>query len=241
LGRSNNSVVLLIVSIVAVVAIVSMLLLSSDNRSSFDAFGFASSVVYPGYAIPISGISVDKDLNFSSSSDTIQKSLDVSDDIIYRRAYVSYDGQSWTPFNLTPSGSGTISGEWIYGRGSSSVSFSPTKLNLNAARNSSNNTYIIVYSCSKNTTIHNWSCHDGWQIIKFDAKLNSMSFGSNITIYAVGSIFEGVYPTMELIIDNNVVASWIVDGYTSLPTYNAYSYTHTSIIDKDSIVRVNEV
>ena len=70
--------------------------------------------MYSGYAVPINGVIVDSNLNFVSSADTISRTIDVSDDIIYRRAYVSYDGQAWSQFNLTPTS--TLSGEWIYGR-----------------------------------------------------------------------------------------------------------------------------
>ena len=149
------------------------------NNSSNVITGFTSSPLYSGYAIPINGIVVDNNLNFANSSDMVQKSLDVSDDIIYRRAYVSYDGQAWTQFNLTPTG--TATGEWIYGRGISTMLFSPSILHVNTSRNFTNNTYIIIYTCSKNITIHNWSCHDGWQIIPFNAKLNSGSSSSTFT------------------------------------------------------------
>jgi hypothetical protein len=135
--------------------------------------------LYSGYAIPINGVVVDTNVVFNNATDVIQKSLDISDDIIYRRAYVSYDGASWTQFTLTPTG--TATGEWIYGRGISSVSFSPAILHLNSTRNVSNNTYIIIYTCSKNITIHNWSCHDGWQIIPFNARLNVIISNSSST------------------------------------------------------------
>ena len=145
--------------------------------SSDDFVGFAS---YPGYANPVSSIVVDNNLIFNSLSDVVSKSIDISDDIIYRLAYVSFDDSSWSPFNLTPSGSGTIIGEWIYGRGISSISFSPSILHLNNTRTVSNNTFIIIYSCSKNTTLKAWDCHSGWQILQFNAILNSQGSGSSL-------------------------------------------------------------
>ena len=124
---------LLIVSFVAAVAIFSMLAFSSNHDFS-NSVGFAYSSIYSGYAVPINGVVVDSNVVFSNATDVAQKSLDVSDDIIYRRAYISYDGASWSPFNLTPSGSGTLSGEWIYGRGISNITFSPAILHLNSSR-----------------------------------------------------------------------------------------------------------
>ena len=141
-----------------------------DFESGEDLFGYAASPFYYGYAVPINSVIVNNNLSFADSSDNVSRTLDVADDIIYRRAYISYDGSAWSLFNITPSG--TSSGEWIYGQGLARLSFSPGKLNLSASRNFSNNNYVIVYSCSRNITFHNWSCHDGWQIIPFNARLN---------------------------------------------------------------------
>ena len=242
---------LLIVSIVAAVAIVSMLVVSSNNHTFSDSAGLAYSAVFPGYAVPIISLSVDTTLIFNNATDTVFRLFDVSDDIVYRRAYVSYDGSSWSPFNLTPSGSGTISGEWIYGRGTASVSFTPAKLNLNSARTSSNNTYIIIYSCSKNTTLHNWSCHDGWQIMKFDARLNSVVSGSNspsITFNApTPSSGSTITSSSQQIVaavsdDSNAISSWIdfdrslvgywsMDYYSSTGIYDNSTYTNFGIFN----------
>ena len=234
----RNVFVLFIVAFVAVIAVVVMLVSPSVNLHFSNSVGFAANPLYSGYAVPINGIIVDNNLNFASSSDTIQKSVDVSDDIVYRRAYVSYDGSSWTQFNLTPVN--TVSGDWIYIRGITNISFSPSMLHLNTSRTSSNNTFIIVYSCSKNNTIHNWSCHDGWQIIPLNARMNSVNSGSKVVIYAAGRAGDdSIYPIMELWINNVMVASWNVTGDVFVPTYDVYNYTYSSIIDNRTLVRVN--
>ena len=204
--------------------------------------GFAISSVYSGYAIPINGVVVDNNLNFANVADMVQKSLDVSDDIIYRKAYVSFDGSSWSSFNLTPSGIGSISGEWIYNRGTASLSFTPIKLNLNTVRTSSNNTYIIIYTCSKNTTIHNWSCHDGWQIIKFDAKLNTVSsISPTITFVTPPTPASGstINTSSQQIVatvadDSNSISSWIDFDKSLVGYWSMDYYSNAGIFDNSS-------
>ena len=233
----------MIVALVGFVAIASMLLISSVNHNDFsDSVGLAYSVAFPGYAVPISTINVDTNLIFNNASDVAPRLFDVSDDIIYRRAYVSYDGQSWQQFNLTPVG--TLNGEWIYTKGVVNALFTPVKLNLNTARTSSNNTYIIVYSCSKNTTIHNWSCHDGWQIIKFDAKLNFVtpsivspvvtlvsptpSSGSTITTSSQRIVADITGDSSSISswidFDKSLIGYWSMDYYSTAGIYDNSSY-----------------
>jgi len=45
---------------------------------------------------------------------------------------------------------------------------------MSSSRNVSNNTYVVVYSCSR-TTSNTWDCHDGWQITKLDAKITTQT------------------------------------------------------------------
>jgi hypothetical protein len=255
----SNVPVLLIVGVVAIVAIVVMLVSPSDNRNIFNSVGFASSPVYSGYAVPINSIVVDTNVVFNNVTDVAQKSVDVSDDIIYRRAYVSYDGSSWSQFNLTPTG--TATGEWIYGRGISNIVFSPSILHLNNSRNFTNDTYIIIYSCSKNITIHNWSCHDGWQIIPFNAKLNSASSDSvspiiifvtpptpssgstiNISIQEIVASISDISTSVSSWIDfdKSLVGYWGMDYYSSSGIFDNSSYknfgTFTGELSTNNIV-----
>ena len=210
-------------------------------ESTRDSIGFASSPLYSGYAVPINGIVVDNNLNFASATDSVQKSIDVTDDIIYRRAYVSYDGSSWSQFNLTPTG--TATGEWIYGRGISNIVFSPAILHLNSSRNFSNNTYIIIYSCSKNISIHNWSCHDGWQIIPFNARLNAANSGSVSPVItfisptpASGSTITTSSQEIAASVsdDSSAVSSWIDFDKSLIGYWSMDYYTATGVYDNSS-------
>jgi len=152
------TVVFLIVTLFVIVAIV-----FSPNVN----VGFAVSSLYPGYALPLSYV-VNSFLVFPNVSSTISRVFDVSDTVIYRYGYVSYDGQPWTPFTLTTSN--VVSGDWIYTKGTASISFTLAQLRMSLSRNVSNNTFVVVYSCSR-TTSNAWDCHDGWQITKFDAMI----------------------------------------------------------------------
>ena len=203
-------------------------------------FGYASSALYSGYAVPIISINVDNNLIFNSSSDFVQKSVDVSDYIIYRRAYVSYDGSSWTQFNLTPTN--TVSGDWIYGRGITNISFSPSMLHLNTSRTSSNNTFIIVYSCSKNTTLKSWDCHSGWQILQFNAQLNSAaSVSPSITFLTPptpnsGSMINtsGSEIVASITDDSSAISSWIDFDKSVVGYWSMDSYSLTGVYDNSS-------
>jgi parallel beta-helix repeat protein len=204
----------LIVVLVAIIGIAVMLFAPFIvyNFSIFsDNVGFAAHSVYPTFSAPESGFSINGN------------SLSVSDTAIYKTGYYSINGANWQNFTL----SGTIlNGSWL----SSSATYTLPNFG-------SGESYVVIYTCTK--TSGAWNCHDNkWQlqIINNTGTTNS---GSKTIIYAAGRFGDGAYPTMELIIDNNVVASWIVDGDVETPKFNAYYYNHTSVIDKNSAVRVN--
>ncbi len=55
--------------------------------------------------------------------------------------------------------------------------------------------------------------------------------GSVITVYAAGIPALGVYPNMNLLINDVVVATFTnVDGNGNIPTYKPYTYTHASAV-----------
>jgi len=114
--------VLLIVSIVAAVAIVSMLVVSSNNHTFSDSAGLAYSAVFPGYAVPIISLSVDTTLIFNNATDTVFRLFDVSDDIVFvvlMLVMMVHHGLHSILHQVVLD----YSGEWIYGRGTASVSF----------------------------------------------------------------------------------------------------------------------
>ena len=237
MGRSINVVAFAIIVVFLVLAVILTPINSGKNM-----LGFASSPLYSGYAVPIGGMIVDSTLNFATSSDSVQKSLDVSDYIVYRRAYVSYDGQAWVQFNLTPTN--TATGDWIYGRGISNITFSPSVLHLNSSRTSSNNTFIIIYSCSKNTTLKAWDCHGGWQILQFNAKLTAASSGAvypsiafisptpnNSAVIKISSqeIVANILDDSNAVsswidFDNSLIGYWSMDYYSSIGIYDNSTY-----------------
>jgi len=153
--------VTIIFFVVTVFVVLSVILTPTGN------VGFAVSPLFPGFALPLSYV-VNSFLVFPDLSTVVSRVFDVSDSVIYRYGYVSYDGQPWQQFTLTTSNS--VSGDWIYTKGTATVPFTPSQLRMSSSRNVSNNTYVVIYSCSK-TTSNAWDCHDGWQITKFDAKI----------------------------------------------------------------------
>ena len=164
---------LLVVVSIAIVAVAAIIFIPSVNRDIPDSpnnpIGFAVSPLYPGFALPFAYSGVNTYLVFPDISTTVSTSFDVSDTVIYRYGYVSYDGQSWQQFTLTTSNA--VSSDWIFTKGTATVSFTPSQLRMSSSRNVSNNTFVVVYSCSR---VNNaWDCHDGWQITKFDAKITT--------------------------------------------------------------------
>ena len=231
-----NVFVVLIVVLVGVISIFAMLFFSSVNRFSSDFVGFAS---YPGYAVPVSSIVVDNNLVFSGVSDSLSRFFTVSDAVVYRLGYVSYDGQSWVPFNLTPSGS--VSGDWFYSSALANVLFTPSILRLNVTHNSANNTYVLVYSCSKNTTLKAWDCHGGWQILQFNAQLNTVSLiAPTITfISPTPSSGSTINASSQQIVatvtdDSSAISSWIDFDKSLVGYWSMDYYSSTGIYDNST-------
>jgi hypothetical protein len=77
LKDSSNVVILFVVSLVAVVGIAIMLVSTSLNPAISDSSGFAFSTSFPGYANPISSVTVDSNLVFSSASDTASRLVQI--------------------------------------------------------------------------------------------------------------------------------------------------------------------
>ncbi len=169
--------------------------------------GFAIHPIYRNFSSPEQG--------FSLSGN----SLSVSDYIIYKVGYYSINGSTWRNFTLSGN---TYSNSNVWLRSLASYSLP----NLGQGEH-----YIIIYSCSYN---NGWDCHDNrWQlkIINNTVILN----GSELSIFALGRMGSGAYPTMELFIDNKIVSSWVVNS----ETFAKYTYKHTSVISNNSIIRVN--
>ena len=185
--------------------------------------GFAIHPLYAGYALPFAYSGVNTFLQFSSVDASISSSFDVSDTVIYRYGYVSYDGQSWQQFNLTTNNA--ISGAWIYTKGTANVAFTPSQLRMSLSRNVSNNTYVVIYSCSR-TTSNAWDCHDGWQIIKFDAKI-----GTSTTPIPIPSNVNTFY------IDPNGVDTSSRNGSITAP-WKSLSYACSQVTKSGSIIHV---
>ena len=160
----SSVVVFSLLSVALVVFLFSFMSVDSDNNTGF---AFLSGNTGNTYAAR----SVNTSLFFNGASDVTLRSFNISDDVIYSMGYVSYSGHAWKPFNITPLGNS--SGGWIRGSGIANVSFTSAKLHLNMSRPSSDNTYIIILTCSKNSATGDYDCHNGWQKIRFRASINS--------------------------------------------------------------------
>lgn len=64
--------------------------------------------------------------------------------------------------------------------------------------------------------------------------------GSTVTIYAAGTAFGGVYPSMDLIVNGTAIASWSdIRGIPQLRVFNKYTFVTPTKITSSSQVRVS--
>ena len=228
---ADKSWIIILLCAIAVLFGLSTLLQEGSN----DNIGYAINL-YQNFSPTINTFSSPNLINFSTTDNTKQITFSICDDAVYKTAWISVNGTAWQPITLTGK---TLSGNWLQNTTTGLYTIARTII----PNDTGIDNYIITYSCTKNTTTSTitWNCHNNkWQIKTFNTtKTETTNSGSKIIIYAAGRFGDGAYPTMELIIDNNIVASWIVDGDVVTPTFNSYYYNYTSVIDKNSIVRVN--
>lgn len=133
---------------------------------------------YDGFAQPLDTYTLDKDsLAFASLEDTKTLTITAQDHFIYSTAYISRDSQSWQP--LTLSGNSTGQG-WISQTATTTITNQqPASFRLTSTRTSTNDNYLIIYSCSRSTqgsdASPGWDCHDGWQIKQFSTTLEEQA------------------------------------------------------------------
>ncbi|HYD03417.1 MAG TPA: LamG-like jellyroll fold domain-containing protein [Alphaproteobacteria bacterium] len=142
-----------------------------SDISSSDITGKVVHGVYNGFSDPSSRLGTNvTNFTFNNDSDIVYMSLNINDYFIYNTAYVSFDGQDWLEFTLTPQGE--LKNGWIRNSAIATLGMNKNNMRLNATKNESSENYVIVYSCSKPNPLSNaWDCHDGWQIINFKAIL----------------------------------------------------------------------
>ncbi|MGV8171274.1 MAG: right-handed parallel beta-helix repeat-containing protein [Candidatus Woesearchaeota archaeon] len=121
--------------------------------------GQALHPLYAGFSSTISGFNAINTLEFSSTDTQKFLTFSITDDAVYRTAYVSINGADWQQVSLT----GTIlGGYWLQRSATGTINI--LKSQISAGTNTNN--YIIVYSCRRG--VGSWDCYDGlWQIYTF--------------------------------------------------------------------------
>ncbi len=123
--------------------------------------------LYAGFAEPIVDFSLSEDmLSFASAEDPILLNVSTRDDVVYRYGHASYNGGSWQRFELS---GGLFGGDWLSGDALSEISLAPQDVGLSLEEPFSDKNFIVVYSCTRSPG--SWDCHDGWQIVQFNASL----------------------------------------------------------------------
>ena len=117
--------------------------------------GFVVHEDYSAFSDTIPGFSsTPASLRFATSENMKSLSLAIADDAIYYQGWYSYDGSTWQAFTFPDA----QTQGWI-------LDGSATKT-LQVPRSDSIENYVIVYSCTDQTT--QWNCHDGrWQLYQF--------------------------------------------------------------------------
>jgi hypothetical protein len=144
--------------------------MESDFVDSDFYTGNAISSLCKGCAVPISSFTAVPNVVFSSSDVSRPVSFGLSDDFVYRIAYININGTGWRQFNVTGS---MLAGPWVVGSATGSYNIPASLVSVG---NSSKN-YIAVYSCKRAAP---WDCHDGWQIRSFTTTKTIEGFGKPI-------------------------------------------------------------
>jgi hypothetical protein len=112
------------------------------------------------YASPVAGFPALSSVSFASADTSRPVTFSVSDDFVYRQAYISINGSAWKPFYLTGNG---LTGAWYKNSATGSYSI-PSSL-VSTGSNSRN--FIAVYTCSIATPFP-FDCHGNtWQVRSF--------------------------------------------------------------------------
>lgn len=165
--------------------------------------GFAAHEQFAGFSAASSGFPAPPTVSFTSVSTQKAWTFSLTDDVVYKTAYVSRDGNTWAPVTLSGSAY-QGSSSWIAGSASGTVAVVPADFGLSSSRTFSGDNYVIVYSCSKAGS--SWDCHDGrWQLQQCNATLSvSPPSGSTIVkVAAVGQSAVGVRAHMVVSFDGD--------------------------------------
>jgi len=151
-----------IIFVCLVVALFTIVLLTDQIQNEND-IGYAINL-YQNFSPTINSFSSPNLLNFSSTDNNKPITFSIRDDAVYMTAYISINGSAWQPITL----SGTVlSGNWLQNTTTGLYTLARTSI----PNETGTDNYIIIYSCSKNTTGSNvtWNCHNNkWQIKAFN-------------------------------------------------------------------------
>lgn len=164
--NTDNIIMLSIIILAA-----GFLIIQTTNNS---ITGFATHPIYPNYSLPEKITIGFHQFEFDNETNTTILPVIVQDDFIYLFAYRSYDGDNWTKVNLSTQR--PIKNNWTRNRAVINFTINKDQFRINKTRNKSTDNYIAVYTCTRNQTNNSRDCHDGWQIVQFNA-----SFRNNIT------------------------------------------------------------
>lgn len=187
---------------------------------------------FPGFS-PVQKFSLSSQhLAFGEQEDSQQLTISVQDDAIYFQGWYSLDGQEWQDFNFDQ----PMTNGWITGG-------TATKT-LPIPKSSSEDNYIIVYSCTKSATT--WNCHSNqWQIIQFNTSVEQQdAFDIRGKIKAaVGLIHDQEFVIPENSVNGDTAGQlnrmWL-DYFDQHVTYAIVGGDGTFSIDGDGTISVTD-
>jgi len=155
---------------------------------------------------------------------TSEMSIATSDFAVYRYGYISYDGSQWEKFELSGKAMGS---DWLNGSVSAQLPLDASDFGLSQEKTSAARNFVVIYSCSRAADA--WDCHDGWQILRFDASLADQSPSWTHGLYTSTAPFLVDWNTRNNNADTPGYLLNIDRDYhlnTQKPGYVPYQYPH---------------
>jgi hypothetical protein len=162
----KSRIIFIIVVCILIVAIV-FTKDSSNAPSKIDAIGQAANAAYPNFETTINGFNSPNNLDFSSTDTQKIFAFTVSDDAVYRTAYISINGTAWQPITLTGN---ILSVDWLQKNTVGTYTIQRIKVPDDIGTDN----YLIIYTCTRSTVT--WNCHGNrWQIKNFNTTKTAAS------------------------------------------------------------------
>lgn len=198
MGKENHNKFILVLAAAGVLALVFSFIVPQPTINypqPENLFGYAQ-YDSPDYSDPSPGFTISHDvITFTQPDEQVQFKINVNDDFIYHRGYISLDGSSWSQFIFSESN--LFLDDWILDSTETGFTFTPSDLGLGPGVYESAENYVIIFSCTDGSP--DWDCYEmQWQLHQFTGLYEGnvptcvdSDFGINYTEFGIVTINSG--------------------------------------------------